>query len=102
MITILGDTPLQIFLGTLIGLGLGALVTYWLTAYILLWVFRRTETDVHDVILGVSRRPAVILVIFYGLRNAFSALESGFPGSALIERVIWAIIAITINNKDLL
>ncbi|SVE60269.1 uncharacterized protein METZ01_LOCUS513123, partial [marine metagenome] len=30
MITILGDTPLHIFLGTLIGWGLGALVTYWL------------------------------------------------------------------------
>ena len=38
MITILGNTPLDIFLGTLIGWGLGALVTYWLTAYILLWV----------------------------------------------------------------
>ena len=98
MITILGNTPLDIFLGTLIGWGLGALVTYWLTAYILLWVFRRTETDVDDVILGVSRRPAVILVIFYGLRNAFSALESGFPGSALIDRVLWAIIAITITH----
>ena len=98
MITILGDTPTQIFLGTLIGWGLGALVTYWLTAYILLWVFRRTETDVDDVILGVSRRPAVILVIFYGLKNAFNAWESSLPGYALIDRVLWAIIAITITH----
>ena len=58
MITILGDSPLYIFLGTLIGWGLASLITYWLTAYILLWAFRRTETDVDDVILGVSRMPS--------------------------------------------
>ena len=92
MITILGDTPLHIFLGTLIGWGLGALVTYWLTAYILLWVFRRTETDVDDVILGVSRRPAVVLVIACGLRKAFSALTSSLPGGELIDRVLWELL----------
>ena len=98
MITILGEAPLQIFLGTLIGWGLGALITYWLTAYILLWVFRRTETDVDDVILGVSRRPAVRLVIIYGLRNAFSAWGSSLPGGVLIDQILWALIAITITH----
>mgnify|MGYP001179965208 FL=1 len=98
MITMLGNTPFQIFIGTLIGWGLGALVVYWLTAYILLWLFRKTATDVDDVILGVSRRPAVFLVIVYGLRNAFSALSVVLPGISFLDQLLWAIIAITITH----
>ncbi len=98
MITLLGNGPLQVFLGTLLVWGVAALVTYWLCAYILLWAFRRTDTDVDDVILGVSRRPAVLLVVWYGLRNAFGAWGSTLPGVIWIDRIIWALIAVTLTH----
>jgi MscS family membrane protein len=53
---------------------------------------------VDDVILGVSRRPAVLLVVLYGLRNAFGGLGSVLPGSEWIDRIIWAVIAITLTH----
>ena len=56
MITFMGDAPLQLFLATLLVWGVAAVIMYWLCAYVLLWLFRRTDTDVDDVILGVSRR----------------------------------------------
>ena len=98
MITFMGNAPMQVFLSTLLVWGVAAVVTYWLCAYVLLWVFRRTDTDVDDVILGVSRRPAVLLVVLYGLRNAFGAFGSVLPGSAWIDRIIWAVIAVTLTH----
>ena len=98
MITVLGNEPMQVFLGTLLVWGVAALVTYWLCAYLLLWAFRRTDTDVDDVILGVSRRPAVLLVIWYGLRNAFGAWGPTVPAIIWIDRIIWALIAVTLTH----
>ena len=94
MITFMGNAPMQVFLSTLLVWGVAAVVTYWLCAYVLLWVFRRTDTDVDDVILGVSRRPAVQLVVLYGLRNAFGALGSvkqHWKGVGVTLFINWAV-----------
>ena len=98
MITFLGNEPAQMFLGTLLVWGVAALATYWLCAYVLLWAFRRTDTDVDDVILGVSRRPAVLVVTLYGLRNALGAWGPALPASVWIDRILWALIAITFTH----
>ena len=98
MITFLGNEPAQVFLGTLLVWGVAALATYWLCAYVLLWAFRRTDTDVDDVILGVSRRPAVLVVTLYGLRNALGAWGPALPASVWIDRILWALIAITLTH----
>ena len=98
MIYFLGETPLQVFIGTLLVWAAAAAATYWLGAYILLWAFRRTDTEVDDVILGVSRRPVLLLVILYGLRNALGAWGPALPGSVWIDRIIWALIAVTLTQ----
>ena len=98
MITFMGDAPLQLFLATLLVWGVAAVIMYWLCAYVLLWLFRRTDTDVDDVILGVSRRPAVLLVVLYGLRNALGAWGSDIVVLAWIDRILWAFIAVTMTQ----
>lgn len=96
MITMLGTNPIQVFLGTLIVWGLSAVVAYWLLAYFLFAMFRKTATDVDDVILGISRKPVVLLIALFGLRYAFLALRATLPGGEWILRALSLAIALTL------
>ena len=58
---------------TLAWLGVG-LILYVLLTYVFKWIARRVPGDADDVILGVIRKPAVVIVVLLGIVNDLEIL----------------------------
>lgn len=95
-VNLFGNNPVQIFLARMLISGISAVLSYWLVGYALLALFRKTSTDVDDVILGISRRPAILLISFFGLRWSFAALGDGLMGSVWIGNLLSLAIVLTV------
>lgn len=108
MITILGfDIPLPqnlsffsgpfgSFLGTILAAAVAALIIYFLIFGLLKLVFARTDTEVDDVILGVTRLPFIIFAILFSLERSVEVWgNTGLAG--MTENVLWALMAIVIT-----
>jgi MscS family membrane protein len=108
MITILGieiTLPQQLsflagllgsLLGTLLAAVIVAFVLYFLIFGILKLVFARTDTEVDDVILDVTRSPFIIFAVLFGLERCVEVWgREGMAGA--VEIVLWALMVIVIT-----
>lgn len=81
------------FLGTILVSVVAASALYLFVFVLLKLIFARTDTEVDDVILDVTRWPFVIYAILFSLeRSAEVWGHQGFAGG--IEKLLWALMAI--------
>ena len=64
-----------------------AAATYVVVTYGLRWVARRLPGEIDDVILGIIRRPLLVLIIVFGTLNSLEVLRLDPATVAWIERV---------------
>lgn len=84
------------FLGTLLASLLGGLFLYFFLSVVVYRIFRRTESELDDIILGVTYKPLIFFSILLGLEKAFEVFGVvGWVG--WIERVLWIGIVVTIT-----
>jgi MscS family membrane protein len=84
------------FLGTILASASIALVLFLLIFVVLKLVFARTDTEVDDVILGVTRWPFIVFAILFGLERSTEVWKHEGIAAA-IEKTLWGLIAITIT-----
>ena len=85
------------FLGTLVVSVILGVVSYFLLFVVLNWFFRKSETEIDDVILGVSRTPFITFVTLFALER--SAVAWGIDGVVVggIDRILKTIIVFTLT-----
>lgn len=82
------DTPLGEFFITALVWVLIAFVAYLVLTYVLHWLTRRLPGEVDDIVLGIVRRPLLILLIAFGIINSLRALQLPAPFTEWVERVL--------------
>ncbi len=82
------DNPLGEFLFTALIWILIACIAYVLLTYILKWAVHRMPGEVDDIVLGIVRRPLLILLIAFGITNSLRALQLPADLTAWVERLL--------------
>lgn len=65
-----------------------AFVAYILLTYVLRWVTERMPGEVDDIILGIVRRPLLLLLVAFGIINSLRALQLPAPFTEWVERIL--------------
>lgn len=65
-----------------------AAAAYILLTYVLRWVTHQLPGEVDDIILGIVRRPLLILLIAFGIINPLRVLQLPAPFTEWVERLL--------------
>lgn len=84
------------FLGTIIASLILGVILYVFVFVILNFWFRKTDTEVDDVILGVSRWPFIIFSVLFGLERSIEVWGTE-NAAGWTEKWLWALIAIVVT-----
>ena len=84
------------FLGTLLVSFLVGMLLFYLLNIVIYRVFRRTESELDDIVLGITYKPLMIFFLLLGLEKSLETLgTNGWIGWA--EKLLLAAIAVTIT-----
>lgn len=82
------DNPVgEFFITALAWVGI-AVVAYIFLTYILRWVTHQLPGEVDDIILGIVRRPLLMLLIAFGIINSLRVLQLPAPFTEWVERIL--------------
>ncbi len=63
---------------------------------ILKWAFRQLPGEVEDILLGILRKPVVILISVIGAANSLRILELGEQARWVIERIVFTVLVLVL------
>lgn len=82
------DSPLGEFAATALAWIIIAVIAYVLLTYVLRWLTHQLPGEVDDIVLGIVRRPLLILLIAFGIINSLRVLDLPAPFTAWVERIL--------------
>lgn len=82
------DSPLGEFVATALAWVVIAVLAYVLLTYVLRWLTHQLPGEVDDIVLGIVRRPLLILLIAFGIINSLRVLDLPAPFTEWVERIL--------------
>ncbi|NPV75526.1 MAG: mechanosensitive ion channel [Anaerolineae bacterium] len=73
-----------------------AMVVNLIFSTVLRWIFRRLPGEVEDILLGILRKPVVLLISVFGAANSLKILELGESARWLIERIVYTVLVLVV------
>jgi MscS family membrane protein len=84
------------FLATVLAWVVIAIVAYFIFSYALRWLTRRIPGEIDDIILGIVRKPLLVLIIVFGTVNSLECLQLPETTVALLERIFNTILVVIV------
>lgn len=75
-----------------------AMVVNLIFSTALKWAFRRLPGEVEDILLGILRKPVMLLISVFGAANSLKILDLGESARWVIERIVYTALVLVIVN----
>ncbi len=91
-------TPISLFILNIITWIILAVLNNFLLMRILKFATRRLPGDLEDILLGILRRPIIILLVLYGLKSSLRFLSIPQPTQDIITKIYLTILVLVFTH----